>query len=115
MEIIEKSREFEAREIYNMTLGHGRIALKDIEDGSALSVKDYIIYKDTDRDDNQHEYMAIKAVIGEGEDVIVVCQSPSAIRTIKDMLEFIPLSELTVIKKTGESKNNRDYFYFVLA
>ena len=117
MKIIKKSREFTAKEIYNMTQDSEVMSVKNVEDGAIINVNGYIVFADTDHDGNTSEILSIIGADNEtGEVVVWACQSETFKRSFSDIIDIaedsgidISNEPITIQKLSGTTKAGRDY------
>lgn len=116
MKILETSREFTAKEIYNMTQDKAVISVRNVPTNSILHVNGYVVFEDTNKDGDSTEILSI---IGEnnhnGEVEVWACQSATFKRSFMDIVEIIKHSGMNledgvdIQKLDGESKSGRPY------
>lgn len=109
MQIIEKSREFTKREIYNLTHSPKSRKLSECED--VIQVSGFVVYAEDEEDGNRTEVTAILAEDG----TVYATNSQTAKKEllfIHDLMAGEPYS-IEVVK--GQSKNNRTYVTVTLA
>ena len=111
IEIKTTNREFTEVEQYLMTIAPSIQSLKDVEDGTHITVNGVL------------EFTDIKENTGEGVDVMSIitpdkkvysCQSSTFKRSIKDISNIMKGKEFTVIKTSGKTKAGRDFINCVL-
>lgn len=115
MEILETSREFTAKEIYNMTQDKAVISVKNVPTNSILHVNGYVVFADTNKDGDISDILSIIGVNDNGEVEVWACQSETFKRSFKDIVEIIKQSGMNledgvdIQKLDGESKSGRSY------
>lgn len=109
--IKEMSREFSEVEQYLMTIAPSIISMKDVEDGEHITVDGVLIFGDVK--EGTGEEVEIMSIITP-EKIVYSCQSATFKRSINDIATIMKGKPFTVIKKSGKTKNNRDYINCVL-
>ena len=117
MEIINKSREFTGKEIYNMTQDSAVMSVKNVEDGAILNVNGFIEFDDADRDGNATHILSLIGADNEtGEIVVWACQSATFKRSFSDILDIardsgidISNEPIAIQKISGKTNAGRDY------
>ena len=117
MKITFKSREFTAKEIYNMTQDSAVLSVKNIEDGAILNANGYIEFDDKDKDGNDTHILSIIGADNEtGEVVVWACQSATFKRSFSDILDIacdsgidISVEPIAIQKISGKTNAGRDY------
>lgn len=108
-EIIEKTREFTRKELYQLTMSPEQVLLKNIKDGTVISAKDYIMYKDTKENGEETELLSFFGAADGGDVEVYVTQSKTFKRSFKDIFDLCDGDAFEVKKITGQSKNGRQY------
>ena len=75
MKILETSRDFTAKEIYNMTQDKAVISVKNVPTNSILHVNGYVVFEDTNKDGDTSEILSIIGANDNGEVEVWACQS----------------------------------------
>ena len=115
MKIIATSRDFTAKEIYNMTQDKAVISVKNVPTGSILNVNGYVLFEDTNKDGETSELLSIIGVNVDGEFEVWACQSATFKRSFMDIVEIVTQSGMSVEdgidiqKLDGETKSGRGY------
>lgn len=111
VEIKTVSREFTEVEQYLMTIAPSIHSLKDVEDGTHITV------------DGVLEFTDIKENTGESDDIMSIitpdkqvysCQSATFKRSIRDISNIMKGKQFTVIKTSGVTKAGRGFINCVL-
>ena len=111
VEIKTASREFTEVEQYLMTIAPSIQSMKDVEDGTHITV------------DGVLEFTDIKESTGEADDIMSIitpdkkvysCQSATFKRSIHDISNIMNGKQFTVIKTSGKTKAGRDFINCVL-
>ena len=108
MEILHKSCEMNAKELYRMTKNAAVQKMKDAAN-TTLKVEKWVHYMDTDVNGKEHEVVSIM----DGQTgVVYATNSPTFCRTFAEILEIMteagePLDELEIIE--GTSKGGRTF------
>lgn len=102
--IIEKSREFTKVEQYLLTQSQDAISLKDIEDGTSILVDGYIIYDITKNDETK----TLLSLITDEKKVYTTI-SQTFMNEFANIWELFEGQPTSIIKKSGTTKNGRDF------
>ena len=111
VEINTLSREFTEVELYLMTISPSIQSVKDVEDGTHITV------------DGVLEFTDIKENTGEADDIMSIitpdkkvysCQSATFKRSIHDISNIMKDKQFTVIKTSGVTKAGRGFVNCVL-
>lgn len=111
VEIKTTSREFTEVEQYLMTIAPSIQSVKDIEDGTHITVNGILEF--TDIKENTGEATDVMSIITPDKKVYS-CQSSTFKRSIKDISNIMKGKEFTVIKTSGKTKAGRDFINCVL-
>lgn len=111
VEIKTVSREFTEVEQYLMTIAPSIHSIKDIKDGTHITVNGFLEF--TDIKENTGEEIDVMAIITPDKSVYC-CQSSTFKRSIKDISNIMKGKEFTVIKTSGKTKAGRDFINCVL-
>jgi hypothetical protein len=111
VEIKTVSREFTEVEQYLMTIAPSIQSVKDVEDGTRITVDGVLEF--TDVKENTGEVVDIMSIITPDKKVFS-CQSSTFKRSIKDISNIMNGKEFTVIKTSGKTKAGRDFINCVL-
>lgn len=111
IEIKTTSREFTEVEQYLMTIAPSIQSVKDIEDGTHITVNGILEF--TDIKENTGEAVDVMSIITPDKKVYS-CQSSTFKRSIKDISNIMKGKEFTVIKTSGKTKAGRDFINCVL-
>lgn len=111
IEIKTMSREFTEVEQYLMTIAPSIQSVKDIEDGTHITVNGILEF--TDIKGKTGEAVEIMSIITPDKKVYS-CQSSTFKRSIKDISNIMNGKEFTVIKTSGITKAGRDFINCVL-
>lgn len=111
VEIKTTSREFTEVEQYLMTIAPSIQSVKDIEDGTHITVNGVLEFKDIK--ENTGEEVDVMSIITPDKKVYC-CQSSTFKRSIKDISNIMKGKEFTVIKTSGKTKAGRDFINCVL-
>lgn len=111
IEIKTTSREFTEVEQYLMTIAPSIQSLKDVEDGTHITVNGILEF--TDIKENTGEATDVMSIITPDKKVYS-CQSSTFKRSIKDISTIMKGKEFTVIKTSGKTKAGRDFINCVL-
>nr|DAM35640.1 MAG TPA: ssDNA binding protein [Caudoviricetes sp.] len=111
IEIKTVSREFTEVEQYLMTIAPSIHSLKDIEDGTHITVDGVLEFADIK--ENAGEAVDIMSIITPDKQVYS-CQSATFKRSIRDISNIMNGKQFTVIKTSGVTKSGRDFINCVL-
>lgn len=111
VEIKTVSREFTEVEQYLMTIAPSIQSVKDVEDGTRITVDGVLEF--TDIKENTGEAVDVMSIITPDKRVFS-CQSATFKRSIKDISNIMKGKEFTVIKTSGKTKAGRDFINCVL-
>lgn len=111
VEIKTVSREFTEVEQYLMTIAPSIQSVKDVEDGTYITVDGVLEF--TDIKENTGEAVDVMSIITPDKHVYS-CQSSTFKRSIKDISNIMKGKEFTVIKISGKTKAGRDFINCVL-
>lgn len=115
MKILTTSRDFTAKEIYNMTQDKAVISVKNVPTGSILHVNGYVTFEDTNTKGEPSEILSILGANSDGEVEVWACQSETFKRSFMDIVEIITQSGMKIEdgvdiqKLDGEAKSGRPY------
>lgn len=115
MKILETSRDFTAKEIYNMTQDKAVISVKNVPSNSILNVNGYVMFEDENKDGETSEILSIIGANADGEVEVWACQSATFKRSFKDIVDIVKQSGMDldlgidIQKLDGESKSGRAY------
>lgn len=103
--VIEKSREFSKVEEYLMTLSGDITSVKDVADGTKIAVDGYLFFEDVKKDG---EAVRIMSIITPDKKVYSA-QSATFREAVTDIAACMGDEKFTIIKKSGKTKNGRDF------
>lgn len=106
IEIKTVSREFTEVEQYLMTIAPSIHSVKDVEDGTHITVDGVLEF--TDIKENTGEAVDIMSIITPDKQVYS-CQSATFKRSIRDISNIMNGKQFTVIKTSGVTKSGRDF------
>lgn len=106
VEIKECSREFSEVEQYLMTIAPSIISMKDVTDGTHITVDGILTFEDTK--EATGEIADILSVITP-EKKVYSCQSSTFKRSIRDISKIMNGKQFTIIKTSGKTKAGRDF------
>ena len=111
VEIKTVSREFTEVEQYLMTIAPSIHSVKDVEDGTHITVDGVLEF--TDIKENTGEAVDVMSIITPDKQVYS-CQSVTFKRSIRDISNIMKGKQFTVIKTSGVTKSGRDFINCVL-
>lgn len=103
--ITNTSRELTEVEQYLMTIDSGITSMKDVADGTSISVDAYIEYKDTKNDGKEAELLSIITVDGK----VYSTQSATFKNSLKSIHELMHGKPYAIVKRSGETKAGRPF------
>lgn len=106
--IIEKSKEISAAERYLMTASPDIVSVKDVEDGTVIPVKKWIIFEDAKQDDSVIEILSIMTENGE----VFSTQSATFKESFSDIVDCVAddgMEKFAIVKRSGKSKAGRAF------
>lgn len=106
IKVVEKSREFNAVEIYLMTIAPSRIAMKDVPDDTVIPVDGILTFEYENK--NTGEIIEIMSVI-TNDKTVYACQSKTFKNSLRQIKEIMGEKKFSIIKKSGITKAGRDY------
>lgn len=106
VEIKECSREFTEVEQYLMTIAPSIISMKDVPDGTHITVDGTLTFEDTKEPTG--EIANILSVITP-EKKVYSCQSLTFKRSIRDISNIMKGKSFTIVKTSGKTKAGRDF------
>lgn len=115
MIILTTSRDFTAKEIYNMTQDKAVLSVKNVPTGSILHVNGYVTFEDTNSKGETTEILSIMGVNSDGDVEVWACQSETFKRSFMDIMDIINQScmqiedGVDIQKLDGEAKSGRPY------
>lgn len=115
MKILEKSEDFTAKQVYEMTQDKNVISVKDVPTGTIIHATGYVVFEDTDTDGNATEILSVRGLDKNGEPVVWACQSKTFKRSFKEIVDInadagSKISDgIDIQKLDGESKAGRPY------
>ena len=116
MKITNMSREFSAKEIYNMTQDKAVVSVKDVADNEILNVTGYVTFEDTNSVGETSDILAIMGADKDGIVSVWACQSATFKRSFFDIIDIINSQQidiqenpLAIQKLSGVTKAGRDY------
>ena len=104
--IKEMSREFDKVEQYLMTVSPAMVSMKDVEDGTKITVSGTLMFEDTK--ENTGETVEVLSIITP-EKQVYSCQSATFKRSLKDIANIMEGQEFSIIKTSGQTKAGRGY------
>lgn len=106
VEIKQCSREFSDVEKYLMTIAPSITSMKDVPDGTHITVDGILTFEDTK--ETTGEIADILSVITP-EKKVYSCQSSTFKRSIRDISIIMNNKQFTIIKTSGKTKAGRDF------
>ncbi len=111
IDILSKTREFNEVEQYLMTIAPSIKSMKDVEDGTKITVDGVLYFEDVKEKDG--EVVEVMSIITP-EKQVYSCQSKTFKRSINDIERIMGDKKFTIIKTSGKTKAGRDFINCVL-
>lgn len=108
--INNKSREFDKKEVYKLTIAPDLMSVKDIADNETLDIAGYLEFTDTKDNGESTEILSLLLTDGSA----VSTQSATFKRSIKDIETVMESDEFTIKKISGTTKAGRPFVNCVL-
>ena len=105
VEVKERSREFSKVEEYLMTLDPAIVSMKDVEDGTSITVDGYLTFTDTKEDGEVAELLSIITP----DKKVYSCQSNTFKRSLNDIATIMDGQQFAIIKISGKTNAGRDF------
>lgn len=115
MKLLEKSEDFTAKQVYEMTQDKNVISVKNVPTGTIIHATGFVVFEDTDTDGNPTEILSIRGCDANGEVTVWACQSKTFKRSFKEIVDIntdsgVHISDgIDIQKLDGESKAGRPY------
>ena len=115
MKILQTSRDFTAKEIYNMTQDKSVISVKNVPTNSILHVNGYVTFEDTNSKGETSEILSLLGSNDDGQVEVWACQSETFKSSFMDIVYIISQSGMKIEdgvdmqKLDGEAKSGRPY------
>lgn len=109
--IKETSREFNEVEQYLMTIAPSITSMKDVKDGTHITVDGVLVFEDIKHDSG--EVVEVMSIITPDKHVYS-CQSATFKRSMNDISNIMKGKPFTVIKTSGKTKSKRDFINCIL-
>lgn len=106
IEIMHCSREFSEVEQYLMTIAPSIISMKDVPDGTHITVDGILAFEDTK--ESTGVVSDILSVITP-EKKVYSCQSATFKRSLQDISNIMKGKTFTIVKTSGKTKAGRDF------
>lgn len=106
VEIKNCSREFSEVEQYLMTIASSIVSMKDVPDGTHITVDGILTFEDTK--ESTGEIAEILSIITPEKEVFS-CQSSTFKRSIRDISNIMKGKSFTIVKTSGKTKAGRDF------
>lgn len=111
IDIKSKTREFNEVEMYLMTIAPSIVSIKDLEDGTKITVDGVLCFDDVK--ETTGEAVELMSIITPDKQVYA-CQSKTFKCSIEDISSIMKDKQFTVIKTSGKTKAGRDFINCVL-
>lgn len=106
VEIKQCSREFSDVEKYLMTIAPSIISMKDVPDGTHITIDGILTFEDTK--ETTGEIADILSVITP-EKKVYSCQSATFKRSIRDISNIMKNKPFTIVKTSAKTKAGREF------
>lgn len=106
VEIKECSREFTEVEQYLMTIAPSIISMKDVPDGTHITVDGILTFEDTE--ESTGDITDILSIITP-EKKVYSCQSSTFKRSLWDISNIMKGKSFTILKTSGKTKAGRNF------
>lgn len=106
IEIMHCSREFSEVEQYLMTIAPSIILMKDVSDGTHITVDGILTFEDTK--ESTGVVSDILSVITP-EKKVYSCQSSTFKHSLQDISNIMKGKTFTIVKTSGKTKAGRDF------
>lgn len=103
--ITNTSRELTEVEKYLMTMDSGITSMKDVQDGTTISVDAYLEYKDMKNDGSESDILSIITIDGK----VYSTQSETFKRSFKSIYELMHGKSYSIVKRSGTTKAGRPF------
>lgn len=111
MRILEQSRELTKAEQYKMTLDAGVVPMKNVEDGTELSINAILTFEDEKKDG---EVVTITSIMTD-EGNVFAFQSATFRKSLSDIASIMDGEKFSIIKESGVTNAGRPYINCRLA
>lgn len=111
IQINEMSRDFNNVEKYLMTIAPSIITLKDVEEGTKITVDGWMFF--TDIKEGTGEEVEVMSIITP-EKQVYSCQSATFKRSVRDIATIMEGKPFTIIKTDGTTNNGRKFINCIL-
>lgn len=103
--ITSTSRELTEVEQYLMTMDSGITSMKDVPDGTSISVDAYLEYKDMKKDGSESDILSI--ITNDGK--VYSTQSETFKSSFKSIYELMHGKPYSIVKHSGTTKAGRPF------
>lgn len=103
--ITSTSRELTEVEQYLMTMDSGITSMKDVQDGTSISVDAYLEYKDMKKDGSESDILSIITIDGK----VYSTQSETFKSSFKSIYELMHGKPYSIVKHSGTTKAGRPF------
>lgn len=103
--INKSSEEITKKMLYAMTSGNQATAVKEIEDGEIIKVKDFVVFISENEDGEETELLSFITESGE----VYTTNSQTFMNAFMDVFSIFSTSEVEIVKKSGTSKAGRKF------
>lgn len=105
LDIIKKSRDFDRIETYLMTMSPAIISMKDVPDGTSITVDGYLTFIETKDDGTETEIISVITP----DKKVYSAQSCTFKRSLYDIANLFDGETYAILKTSGVTKAGRDY------
>lgn len=112
MEILKSTKEMDKRTAYKMHKPENPLSIKNVEDGTPITVTRWMEYTDVNADGVE---VTILAIYDDETNITYQTNSTTFRKEFDSMIDMLGDDDLTIIKKSGVTKSDRPYVTCVLA
>ena len=108
IEVIERSRELTKVEEYLMTQDANITVIKDVTDGTVISVKAWCKFVDHKIKDGHPEDVELLSILDDNNEAYS-CQSATFKRSFADIANLMGEDKYSIVKRSGTTKAGRPF------
>lgn len=103
--ITKQSKDFTEVEQYLMTLSSDIVSMKDVPDGTSITVAGTLEFTDVKENGDEVDILSIITP----DNKVYSCQSSTFKRSLNDITNIMHGQQFGIIKKSGKTKSDRPY------
>lgn len=103
--------EVDKRTVYRLTKSPDMTSIKDVEDGTILTLTHVCYFTDTNKDGEISDIMSMM----DEDGTVYATQSETFKDYLDDIINIFEGEDVSIIKKSGKTKAGRDFVYCTLA